>query len=287
MLDKSALTEHNQELDEIDKIGDSLVQHGKSSDRVYLMKLHRNDALHIADKLKALAEEKGYSKIFAKIPEMYSEPFLAHGYEIEAHIPRFYDGRDSALFVGKFLTEERRSCEGEDIAGPIEAAIAKRETREYPLPEGFSMRPIETEDVEDAALVYREVFQTYPFPIHDPDYLLETMESHVIYFGVYQDDRLVALASAETDEEHQNAEMTDFATLPDYRGQGLAASLLHHMHKVMAEKDYKTLYTIARARSFGMNITFGRLGYIFSGTLKCNTQISGDLESMNVWYMHL
>ena len=36
-----------------------------------------------------------------------------------------------------------------------------------------------------------------------------------------------------------------------------------------------------------MNITFAKLGYDFGGTLTRNTQISGDLESMNVWYKPL
>jgi hypothetical protein len=49
----------------------------------------------------------------------------------------------------------------------------------------------------------------------------------------------------------------------------------------------KTAYTIARAYSPGMNITFARSGYIYSGTLTHNTQISGKLESMNVWYKAL
>jgi hypothetical protein len=44
------------------------------------------------------------------------------------------------------------------------------------------------------------------------------------------------------------------------------------------------LYTIARAISVGMNITFARCGYDFGGTLVNNTQIAGRIESMNVWY---
>ncbi|MDD2310679.1 MAG: hypothetical protein PHH91_13970, partial [Desulfuromonadaceae bacterium] len=41
------------------------------------------------------------------------------------------------------------------------------------------------------------------------------------------------------------------------------------------------------AYSFGMNITFARDGYSFGGTLTNNTNISGSLESMNVWYKTL
>jgi hypothetical protein len=33
-----------------------------------------------------------------------------------------------------------------------------------------------------------------------------------------------------------------------------------------------------------MNITFAKCGYIFGGTLINNTQISGSIESMNLWH---
>ena len=45
----------------------------------------------------------------------------------------------------------------------------------------------------------------------------------------------------------------------------------------------------ARSRliSGGMHITFARRGYRFGGTLVNNTDISGQIESMNVWYKTL
>jgi putative beta-lysine N-acetyltransferase len=137
------------------------------------------------------------------------------------------------------------------------------------------------------AAVYARVFESYPFPIHDPAYLLETMDNDVRYQGVFQDDRLIALASAEIDVRGGNAEMTDFATLPDARGQGLAGLLLCGLESMLAEAGIATAYTIARATSFGMNITFAKNGYEYAGTLVNNTHIAGGLESMNVWYKRL
>jgi putative beta-lysine N-acetyltransferase len=81
--------------------------------------------------------------------------------------------------------------------------------------------------------------------------------------------------------------MTDFATRPDCRGRGLANHLLVQAEAAAEKLGIKTAYTIARAYSAGMNITFARNGYTFSGTLTHNTQISGKLESMNVWYKAL
>ena len=126
-----------------------------------------------------------------------------------------------------------------------------------------------------------------PFPIHDPAYLRRTMEENVVYFGIWEGESLIALSSAETDVASGNAEMTDFATLPECRGRGIAQHLLQEMEGEMARRDIRSLYTIARAYSHGMNITFAKNGYHYGGTLTNNTNISGGLESMNLWYKHL
>ena len=110
------------------------------------------------------------------------------------------------------------------------------------------------------------------------------MKSHVDYFGVERYGGLIALSAAEIDESAQNVEMTDFATLPEWRGNGMGVQLLLHMEKEIQLKGIKTAYTIARAKSIGINITFSKLGYAYGGRLKNNTNISGNIESMNVWY---
>ena len=137
------------------------------------------------------------------------------------------------------------------------------------------------------AALYREVFASYPFPIHDTAYLRQTMEDNVVYFGVWEGDKLIALSSAEMDVAAGNAEMTDFATLPTCRGRGVAQHLLQEMEVEMANRNIWSLYTIARAYSHGMNVTFAKNGYRYGGTLTHNTDIAGDLESMNVWYKQL
>lgn len=143
------------------------------------------------------------------------------------------------------------------------------------------------DDAENMSRIYKAVFPTYPFPITRPQYLIETMHSHIVYFGAEYDHHLAALASSEMNSDNQNVEMTDFATLPRYRGRNLSVVLLKKMESVMQNQGIKTAYTIARAVSAGMNITFAKAGYIYSGTLVNNTNISGNIESMNVWYKTL
>jgi putative beta-lysine N-acetyltransferase len=142
-------------------------------------------------------------------------------------------------------------------------------------------------DVREMAAVYKTVFETYPFPIHDPDYLASTMQDNFVYFGIREKDRLIAISSCEMDARAKNVEMTDFDTLPEYRSKGLASFLLMKMEEEMRRRGIITAYTIARAESYGMNIVFSKHGYAYAGTLVKNTNISKGIESMNVWYKAL
>src|SRR3990167_5729454 len=110
-----------------------------------------------------------------------------------------------------------------------------------------------------------------------------------IYFSIMRNNRIVALSSSEMDNNLQNAEMTDFATLPEYQGKGLAQYLLYKMEDEMRRRNVQLVYTISRAMSYEINILFAKMGYSYGGTLWNNTNISietvsNNNESMNVWY---
>lgn len=275
--------------DIIEVIGKSLVQHGKNSDRVYLMKLCREDYPCIISDIYNLACANNYSKIFIKVPEWAQEGFESAGYVIEACIPYFYNGQQDGLFMALFLDpvrkEKSNSALIEEIISltksisPLQAAPK--------LNQNYDFVNLGVKDVEDISQIYKRVFKTYPFPIHNPAYIEETMNDNVIYFGVCYEGQLIAVSSSEMDTKAQNVEMTDFATLPEHRSQGLASSLLFEMENAMRKRDMITAYTIARAVSHGMNITFAKHNYTYSGTLVNNTDISGEIESMNVWYKAL
>ena len=38
---------------------------------------------------------------------------------------------------------------------------------------------------------------------------------------------------------------------------------------------------------YGMNISFSKMGYLYSGTVINNANISGDMESLNIWHKDL
>ncbi len=272
--------------DIVEKWRSSLLQHGEYNNRVYLMKLADADGKEIISYLNQLAKSHGYTKIFAKIPERLKYEFDADGYIQEAFIPQFYQLQESACFMAKFLDEKRKTDPNlERIKNVLETAKAKAATIDrVKLAPPFSFQIATEEDIPQRVTVFRKVFATYPFPIHDPDYIKKTMNRNVRYFLICKDEQVVAVSSAEIDFQGKNVEMTDFATLPEYRGMGFALYLLYQMETVMKKTDIRCFHTIARAMSYGMNITFAKRGYKYSGTLVNNTNISGQLESMNVWY---
>lgn len=273
--------------DQIEKLpGGSIIQHGPYNDRIYLMKLGDRVPASLPVDLIALARRHKYSKVFLKIPSTYAAPFARAGYAEEAAVPALYKGSEPGIFMGFYLNklraEESNAAALDEI---LQLALDKCESLVTPLDgDRFLLRRCAEGDVEAMAAIYGAIFPTYPFPIHDPSFLLQSMKSHVDYFGVERQGALIALSAAEIDRSAQNAEMTDFATLAEWRGNGLGVQLLLRMEKEMQQKGIRTAYTIARANSAGMNITFAKLGYSYGGRLKNNTNISGNIESMNIWY---
>lgn len=275
--------------DRLENFGASLLQHGPASDRVYLMKLAAADLPALLDHIDGLVARHGYSKVFAKVPAAQAEAFSLRGYVCEARVPGFYRGCDDGWFLARYADPARQQDPAADqVAEVLQLAQAKaRSPRPQVVPDGLVCRLATAADCDAMAELYRQVFASYPFPIHQPDYLRQTLAEQVRYAGIWRGGQLLALASAEMDVAAGHAEMTDFATRPDARGQGLAHLLLQFLERHMPQEGVQLGYTIARATSFGMNITFSQCGYRFGGTLVRNTQISGGLESMNVWYRPL
>jgi putative beta-lysine N-acetyltransferase len=273
-------------IDTIEKLDNSLIQHGPVNSRVYLMKVSGQDLPGIIFKIDVLAKKNGYTKIFAKVPQQVKPLFTQTGYVQEAAIPGFYHGEIDAVFLAKYLDPKRKEDSARnEVEHILKLAKEKSGTAPQAPPEDeIVIHRASEDDVEAMAALYRDVFESYPFPIHDPGYLRETMRTHIWYFCAVRDGRMIAVSSSEMDAEAENVEMTDFAALPDCCGKGLAVRLLRVMGQQMKDEGMRTFYTIARALSAGMNVTFARCGYHYGGTLTNNTNICGQIESMNVWY---
>jgi len=272
--------------DKIEHLGNSIIQHGKLNDRIYLLKHAQEDFPGIEKQLSSLASKNNYSKIVVKIPSWAAPLFQKEGYIIEAVIPGFYNGEEDAFLMSLFRDSKRQKSDAEKLTGLYNVLAGRRNDKSAlpALEKEYRIEQLTEDHIDGITDIYGTIFATYPFPIHSPEYIHKTMQENIIYFGVFYGDKLAGVSSAETNPEYRNAEMTDFAVLNDYRGKSLAVHLLSAMEGSMSKQNYKSLYTIARLNSTGMNITFLKNNYKFSGTLINNTNISGKIESMNVYY---
>lgn len=275
-------------MDTIENLLGSTIQHGHHNNRIYLMQLGTSNIKELLSKLDELAHRHGYTKIFARIPAEQWHRFEHSGYTIEAVIPGFFKGSTDGFFIARFLDRQR------GLAAPdeqLQKLIACNTEPPYnqgaePLSSGH-IDICGPTDAPAMSALYRNTFASYPFPVTDPAYIQKMMAEDVRYYCVRENEQIVALAAAEIDQTHKNVEMTDFATLPMWRGQGLAETLLQHMDEAMSLEGLQTAYTIARAQSPGINHVFKRCGYSYAGFLANNTQISGTIQNMTVWYKTL
>lgn len=275
--------------DKIEYFKGNLIQHGEHNDRLYLMKFSPLQAENLPYDLITFADKNEYSKIFIKIPRHVAKCFHSAGFIEEALIPGFFYGKEPAAFMSLYLNPDRASESHIDkINKTLKLALGRKNSKiQINLSNHEKLKECHSEDLSAMADIYQRIFASYPFPIHDPKYIRKTMDDHVHYFGIESEGKLVAVASAEVDETSQTAELTDFATLPEFRGNHFSRYLISHMEKTLKKEMIKTTYTIARALSAGMNIAFSQSGYRYAGRLKNNTNISGNIESMNVWYKSL
>ncbi|GAO30537.1 putative beta-lysine N-acetyltransferase [Geofilum rubicundum] len=247
-------------MDKIENCGQSRISHGSESSRVYLMDLHPADFPQIIEKLDKIAAEGRYTKLFAKVAAKYGPAFLNAGYVIEALVPEFYGGQEDALFLMKYTDAERQKPEAKELEAFQQLLLEPVEFEPTPIDNAYKLRPLNESDAEAMVPVFKQVFSTYPFPIYDPAFLIQSMrEDGTRYFGAFCEGALIAISSAECNDVKKNAEMTDFAVLPTHRGKRLAVHLLTFMEEELTKDGFKTFYTIARLHSLPMNKTFYNL----------------------------
>ena len=234
---------------------------------------------------KALEYE--LDKIWLKTRAKWEAEFLSNGkVKLEASIPGYYSDNETALVLAKYLSVQRETpskASNKNHAIKLVYNNILGRTHRPSIPPGIVLSQGQAANCRDLALLYSKVFATYPFPIFNSDFLKLTMEQNVYYILAWYNEEVVAAASAEINTLDKNAEVTDFAVLPKWRGKGLASCLLDHMEGVLKDKGINCLYTIARSSSIGMNKVFANFGYGFRGLLVNNCNIAGGFEDMNVW----
>lgn len=266
----------------------SKISHTTESNRVYLMHLHNDDFPGIIDYLEELTNKFKYTKILAKVPSNLAPSFLNSGYSIEAFIPLFFKGETDVLFMSKYKDAERKIEESILLESFQQIFETTPSVNNKNKDTNYTIRELGVGDIDNMIKVFKKVFATYPFPIFESSFLKKSMHQKATrYFGAFYQENLIAISSSECDYIEKNAEMTDFAILSEHRKKGLSIALLSFMEEELTKNSFTTFYTISRLKSLSMNKTFYNKNYKYTGTLIKNTQISGNIESMNVWYKNI
>lgn len=238
--------------------------------------------------VRELAEANRFDKIIFMAKEDDWENFLSHGYMLEAII-RYYHNGDKAYVMSKFRSLERATS-----SALMEETKLIEQLMEVPpqinyqeVPKGHEIRLATREDIPELAKLYDEVFETYPTPLEEVEYIEKIFEVSSLFMIVTFEGKIVAAASGEFFSELGSAELTDCATHKEHRGKGLMTLIIRKLEEELIHRGYQCGFSMARAKSFGMNQVFYNLGYHFMGRLVNQCDIYGDYEDMNIWVKKL
>lgn len=237
---------------------------------------------------EGLMKDKKCEKLIFKVRQEHFNDFIQQGYICEALIDGYYLGSDMFFFT-KYDDLKRMKNENwlteDKIVENVQGLAISSETIDPP--DEYLLKKVNESDAEKLALLYQTVFEIYPTPLHDPNYIKETMKEGTIYYSFYCNGNIISAASAEVNRTYRNAELTDCATLPEHRKHGLMKILLEKLEQDLFEQGIYCSYSIARSLSFGMNAALHQLGYVYRGRLKNNVFIFDKIENMNVWVKNL
>ncbi|WCK54965.1 putative beta-lysine N-acetyltransferase [Aneurinibacillus sp. Ricciae_BoGa-3] len=242
----------------------------------------------IDSKAQDMCAQYAFTKIFIKSRQEDLMYFLSRGYMLEAIFKGYFNGSD-AYSMAKYFSPERRTSDywiqEDHILKQVLELPGKRNSDVVTAP--YRMRMAVEQDADRLANLYNLVFQVYPTPMNDPQYIRKIMQQGTVVYLIETGDAIVSAASAEINEVYHNAEMTDCATLAEHRKHGLMRLLILALENELRTRQIFCAYSLARALSFGMNAVFHQLGYLYSGRMTKNCRIVDKYEDMSLWVKDL
>ncbi len=292
------------------KLGNNIVKviDDEHSDRVRCDHPNTSQGTAIAYFLAGAAHCLKRSKILTMVEERLAPELIEQGFTLAGTMPGFYQGRTGCSVLTYNLDKNRKQMahpkEGARVGeivekyGPVgDEAIIERHNflgDERLGDEEIAESPVDTrtilalpQDAEKIARLIDITFHDYPTPSHDPKYIRSQIESGVPFRYVIDDNRIVACASADLVPDALTAELTDCATLPEYRKKGYMIRLLADLMWDLEQRKYCSAFTYSRARVPGINVLFKKLGFKFCGCVHQSCRIGEGLEDMNMWIRRL
>lgn len=219
---------------------------------------------------------------------LYAHPddwqrFLSHGFILEAVIDGYF-GVDPAYCMSYFLDADRQAtAQFEEEQQLLEQVLLAEPEAAPPLPAGYRLVLCGEEMSGELAAVFDQVFVTFPTPLDNPVFIRDLIRSGEGIFRAICDEAGQVASAAAAEFEEAAAEITNCATLPEHRGEGLMRVLIDALEEDCRQRGVRTLFSVARARSFGMNLVLRRAAYRYRGRMINQSHICGGFEDMNIW----
>jgi|SRR5680860_80839 len=208
--------------------------------------------------------------------------FLRCGFRIEGNLFRG-NYKEFTVSLAYYVSGSRGHSDKLQAEKDIIHTVRTKPINQSPrLPLGIELKLLNEAYARQISQILTQVFASYPSPIENPQYIRSLIQNGNIFAGAFSHEKLIGVAAAYPDLILNRCEMTDCATIEEYRGHSISERLLRILEHEVQKHDSLTLYTLARAQSFGMNRVFHKLGYTYQGRLIKNCDIAGSFEDMNL-----
>jgi beta-lysine N6-acetyltransferase len=249
---------------------------------------YRGSTQRVLDKAEELSRQHQVEKLIIKARLEDSLHLFEKGLLPEAVVDRYFLGSDAHFFSKYYTVDRKKNDHWITEDGMIQSIYQLDTTIDKPFPpKEYELKKADEACAKELSGLYRQVFQIYPTPLHDSEYVKKTMKEGTIYYVFFYQGKIVSAASAEVNSFYKNAELTDCATLKDHRKYGLMKIILGELEGELRRQGIYCAYSIARSLSFGMNAVLYQLGYKYRGRLMNNCYIYDKLENMNMWVKNL
>ena len=219
------------------------------------VKILNSDSISIQtlEKIKDFASVNQAGKILCNTVLSEVKLFTQAGFCIEGKIDGFFKGED-AYCVSYFMDSKRRISESPEQKDKVIAQCFMPNNRHTAGGNNtlfYSIRTATQSDIGEIVALFSTVFSTYPTPVYDEEYIRQTMNGKILYKVAESEGKIIGMASADMDMENMNAEMTDCATYPDYRGKGVLSNIICELEAELKNRSFITLYSLSRAVNCG------------------------------------
>lgn len=232
------------------------------------------------------ANEK-LGKVISNCQTKLLKPFKNCNFNIEGIINGFFKG-ENAYCISLFIDKKREvSVHKNEEDSIIHQCVIEHKNSSKVRKHKYLIRNAEVNDIPQMIQLFTNVFETYPTPVFSSNYLQNVINKQILFKVAIEDGKIISIASADMDKYNLNAEITDCATYPKYRGMGIIPNLIQCLERDLQQKGFIALYSLSRAISPGINKAFSKLDYKYCGRLVNNCHICGTFEDMNIWVKKL